>query len=91
MYAWVHEEIVSGRKLTEIINEEHENVKYKPGYKLPHNVIATSDLCSCSKDADILVFVLPSKFLGGVLERMKGVIRPSACAISLMKGNSLLI
>ena len=25
---WVYEEMVDGRKLTEIINEKHENVKY---------------------------------------------------------------
>ena len=24
---WVHEEMVDGRKLTEIINQDHENVK----------------------------------------------------------------
>lgn len=24
---WVHEELIQGRKLTEIINEQHENVK----------------------------------------------------------------
>lgn len=24
---WVHEEMIEGRKLTEIINESHENVK----------------------------------------------------------------
>jgi glycerol-3-phosphate dehydrogenase (NAD+) len=28
---WVFEEIVNGRKLTEIINTEHENTKYMPG------------------------------------------------------------
>ncbi|CAG9533314.1 unnamed protein product [Cercopithifilaria johnstoni] len=28
---WVHEEIVNGIKLTEIINTEHENVRYLPG------------------------------------------------------------
>ena len=27
---WVFEEMVEGRKLTEIINETHENVKYLP-------------------------------------------------------------
>lgn len=36
---WVYEEEVGGRKLTEIINTEHENVKYLPGYKLPSNVV----------------------------------------------------
>nr|XP_061789298.1 glycerol-3-phosphate dehydrogenase 1-like protein isoform X2 [Nerophis lumbriciformis] len=35
---WVFEENVNGRKLTDIINTEHENVRYLPGYKLPDNV-----------------------------------------------------
>ncbi|KAM9164331.1 glycerol-3-phosphate dehydrogenase 1-like protein isoform 2-T2 [Pangshura tecta] len=35
---WVFEEDINGRKLTDIINNEHENVKYLPGYKLPENV-----------------------------------------------------
>ena len=30
---WVFEEEVEGRKLTEIINTDHENVKYLPGIK----------------------------------------------------------
>lgn len=36
---YVYEEMIEGRKLTEIINEEHENVKYLPGHKLPENVV----------------------------------------------------
>lgn len=36
---WVYEEVIDGRKLTEIINTEHENVKYLPGHKLPSNVV----------------------------------------------------
>lgn len=36
---WVFEENINGRKLTDIINNEHENVKYLPGYKLPDNVV----------------------------------------------------
>ncbi|XP_075560655.1 glycerol-3-phosphate dehydrogenase 1-like protein isoform X1 [Pelecanus crispus] len=35
---WVFEENINGKKLTDIINNEHENVKYLPGYKLPDNV-----------------------------------------------------
>lgn len=38
---WVFEEMVDGRKLTEIINTDHENVKYLPGHKLPPNVVST--------------------------------------------------
>ena len=41
---WVFEEEVDGRKLSEIINERHENVKYLPGVKLPENIIACPDL-----------------------------------------------
>lgn len=36
---WVFEETVNGRKLSEIINTDHENVKYLPGHKLPPNVV----------------------------------------------------
>lgn len=36
---WVYEEMIEGKKLTEIINETHENVKYLPGHKLPPNVV----------------------------------------------------
>lgn len=39
---WVFEELIDGRKLTEIINETHENVKYLPKHKLPANVVSYS-------------------------------------------------
>lgn len=38
---YVYEEMVDGRKLTEIINQDHENVKYLPGHKLPANVVSS--------------------------------------------------
>lgn len=37
---WVFEEIVEGRKLTEIINQTHENVKYLKGFTIPDNVVS---------------------------------------------------
>ena len=39
---YVYEEMVDGRKLSEIINQDHENVKYLPGFKLPENVVSTT-------------------------------------------------
>lgn len=42
---YVYEEVINGKKLTEIINETHENVKYLPGHKLPENVVST--ICHC--------------------------------------------
>ena len=37
---WVYEEMVDGKKLTEIINEKHENVKYLKGFTIPDNVVS---------------------------------------------------
>lgn len=37
---WVFEEMFEGRKLTEIINTEHENKKYLPGFRLPESIVA---------------------------------------------------
>jgi glycerol-3-phosphate dehydrogenase (NAD+) len=38
---YVYEEMIDGKKLTEIINTTHENVKYLPGHKLPENIVST--------------------------------------------------
>ena len=37
---WVFEELVDGKKLTEIINEQHENIKYLKGFTIPDNVVS---------------------------------------------------
>ncbi|XP_063076514.1 glycerol-3-phosphate dehydrogenase 1a [Engraulis encrasicolus] len=83
---WVFEEMVDGRKLTEIINTDHENVKYLPGRKLPENVLAVPDLVEAAKDADILIFVIPHQFIGRACETMKGKIKKDALGLSLIKG-----
>lgn len=84
---WVFEEMVEGKKLTEIINETHENVKYLPGYKLPENVVAVPDLAQSVDGSDILIFCVPHQFLGGMLDTIKKQGLPSgAIALSLIKG-----
>lgn len=83
---WVFEEMVNGRKLTEIINQEHENVKYLKGFKIPNNVIACPDASETVKDADILVFVIPHQFIRKVCGSIKTAIKPGAYGISLIKG-----
>ncbi|ELR14869.1 glycerol-3-phosphate dehydrogenase protein, putative [Acanthamoeba castellanii str. Neff] len=82
---WVFEELVQGRKLTDIINTQHENVKYLPGIKLPANVVAEPDLLETVKDAHLLVWVLPHQFVGFTCKKVLGHIRPDAKAISLIK------
>jgi glycerol-3-phosphate dehydrogenase (NAD+) len=51
---YVYEEIINGRKLTEIINTDHENVKYLPGHKIPANVVSSALLQSNNISADCL-------------------------------------
>ncbi|KAL6325430.1 hypothetical protein AAG906_023275 [Vitis piasezkii] len=84
---WVYEEILpSGEKLSEVINQNNENVKYLPGIKLGKNVVADPDLEHAVKDATMLVFVTPHQFMEGICKRLVGKIRGDVEAISLIKG-----
>ncbi|XP_069472736.1 glycerol-3-phosphate dehydrogenase [NAD(+)], cytoplasmic-like isoform X2 [Ambystoma mexicanum] len=83
---WVFEELINGRKLTDIINEDHENVKYLPGHKLPKNVVAVPDVVEAAASADILVFVLPHQFIGRICAQLVGHVKGGAFGISLIKG-----
>uniref|UniRef100_A0AAQ5X352 Glycerol-3-phosphate dehydrogenase [NAD(+)] n=1 Tax=Amphiprion ocellaris TaxID=80972 RepID=A0AAQ5X352_AMPOC len=83
---WVYEEMINGRKLTEIINTEHENVKYLPGHKLPKNVVAVPDITDAMKGAKILIFVIPHQFISKLCDQMKPHITEGTIGISLIKG-----
>ncbi|XP_044258003.1 glycerol-3-phosphate dehydrogenase [NAD(+)], cytoplasmic isoform X2 [Tribolium madens] len=83
---YVYEEMINGKKLTEIINETHENVKYLPGHKLPPNVVAVPDVVEAAKEADILIFVVPHQFIRTLCSTLLGKIKPTAIALSLIKG-----
>jgi glycerol-3-phosphate dehydrogenase (NAD+) len=78
--------LLQGRKLTDIINEDHENTKYMPGIKLPRNVVADPDVVSATKGANILIFVLPHQFLGGLCAKIRGNTARDCIAVSLIKG-----
>ncbi|EFO27767.1 glycerol-3-phosphate dehydrogenase [Loa loa] len=83
---WVHEEMVNGKKLTEIINTQHENVKYLPGKELSSNVVAVDDLVAACTNSDILIFVIPHQFVESICNQLKGHLKEGALAISLIKG-----
>ena len=87
---WVYEEEIESagerRKLTDIINSKHENVKYLPQIQLPNNVIAVPDIEEACRDATLLIFVLPHQFLPPLLSKIKNVVHPSCRGISLIKG-----
>ncbi|KAI5188057.1 glycerol-3-phosphate dehydrogenase (NAD+) [Nematocida homosporus] len=83
---WVFEEMVAGKELTRIINEDHENVKYLPGIKLPMNVVAVPEIEKVVEGADVLVFVMPHEFLNKCLDKIVGVVKPGAIGVTLIKG-----
>ncbi|CAI9752612.1 unnamed protein product [Fraxinus pennsylvanica] len=84
---WVFEETLpTGEKLSEVINQTNENVKYLPGIKLGENVVADPDLENAVRDANMLVFVTPHQFMEGICRKLVGKIREDAEAISLIKG-----
>ncbi|GCC21042.1 hypothetical protein chiPu_0000198 [Chiloscyllium punctatum] len=83
---WVFEELVNGRKLTEILNQEHENVKYLPGYKLPENVVAIPDVKEAVRGADLLIFVVPHQFIRKLCDEIVDQVPQKALGISLIKG-----
>ncbi|OJJ07249.1 hypothetical protein ASPVEDRAFT_46600 [Aspergillus versicolor CBS 583.65] len=74
------------QKLTKVINETHENVKYLPGISLPENLVATPDVTAAVKDASLLIFNLPHQFIGKTLDGIKGHHLPYARGISCIKG-----
>jgi len=88
---WVYEEEIerpdgSIRPLSDIINDEHENVKYLPNVKLPQNIVAVTDVCEACEGATLVIFVLPHQFLPGIIDKIKHVIHPSSRGVSLIKG-----
>jgi len=83
---YVYEEMVNGRKLSEIINTEHENIKYLPGHILPSNVLAEPDLLKAAEGADMLMFIIPHQFLRRICSQLVGQVKQSAFAVSLCKG-----
>lgn len=83
---WVHQEVIDGEKLTDIINTKHQNVKYLPDVTLPTNLVAIPNIVDVAHDADLLVFNLPHQFLPKVCEMLKGHLKPKARAISCLKG-----
>ncbi|RZC60084.1 hypothetical protein C5167_021844 [Papaver somniferum] len=78
----------NGEKLTDIINITKENIKYLPGIKLGHNVVADPDLEHAVEDANMLVFVTPHQFIEGICKRLVGKIKGDVEAINncMIKG-----
>eukprot|EP01069_Polyplicarium_translucidae_P003098 Polyplicarium_translucidae@DN2212_c0_g1_i4.p1 len=83
---WVFDEEFEGKMISKSINEDHQNPKYLPGYKLPSNVRAVTDAVEAIEHADLIVFVLPHQFVVPLCQRLASHVKSHAKAISLVKG-----
>ena len=83
---YVHEEMIDGKPLTEIINETNENVKYLKGAKFTPNVVADPDLKSALTGATMVCFCLPHQFLKPMVPAIKAAAAPGVKCLSAIKG-----
>jgi len=83
---YVHEEMIDGKPLTQIINETNENVKYLKGAKFTPNVVADPDIESALKGATMVCFCLPHQFLKPMVPKIKASVAPGCKYLSAIKG-----
>merc|ERR1719183_624283 len=83
---YVHEEMIDGKPLTEIINETNENVKYLKGAKFTPNVVADPNIESAVAGATMVCFCLPHQFLKPMMPKIKAAAAPGVKCLSAIKG-----
>ncbi|OIR57953.1 MAG: glycerol-3-phosphate dehydrogenase [Amphiamblys sp. WSBS2006] len=83
---WAKAEVVDGEEIAHGINTGKRNKKYLPGVQLPENIHCTSSLQKAIKDADILIFAVPTKYLGQICADAAQYATNPAVALSLSKG-----
>ena len=72
---------------------DRDNARYLPGFRLPGSICPTHDLAQALADADVVLSVVPSRFLRAVLKQAAPLIPAGTSIVSATKGieeNSLL-
>lgn len=69
----------------ETLRREGEHKKLLPGVKLPCELKLTSDI-SQAKNADVVVFAVPSSAVKQTAVRLKGIVKPTQLILNLAKG-----
>lgn len=58
------------QEVVDSINNEHENKKFLPGYKLSEKINASSNLEEVAKNKDFLIFASPSLYLASTVKKI---------------------
>lgn len=67
------------------INNDHRNPLFRPEFKLPHCITATTDI-GILKDAEVVIFALPTQTLFSFCQTIKDIIPPHVPVILTSKG-----
>ncbi len=73
-------------ELADEINLHHSNERYLPGYRLHHELRATSNLAEAVEQADVIVMGVPSQGFRSALEQVAVHLRAWVPVLSLTKG-----
>ena len=68
------------------INSERANPRYLPGILLPDNVRAGADIADCVRDADCVVFALPSDAIRATARSVAAYLSRDTLIVSASKG-----
>ncbi len=55
------------------VNNEHENKRYLPGYKLSENLIVSNDIIEVASNKEFLIIASPSLFLASTIRKITSV------------------
>jgi len=74
------------RRQLEQIEQNRENKKFLPGYKLPEELVFEADDARIMDGADLLVSAVPCQFMRGIWNRLKDYVPQSIPIVSVAKG-----
>ena len=55
------------------VNNEHENKRYLPGYKLSENLTVSNDIIEVAEDKEFIIVASPSLYLADTIKKIANV------------------
>lgn len=69
-----------------ILNTKRENPKFLPGVKIPQTISFNADIKKAVDGAYIIILAVPSQYMRGVLQKLKGTSLSGVIVLSVTKG-----
>jgi glycerol-3-phosphate dehydrogenase (NAD(P)+) len=70
----------------EAMTRDRENKRFLPGFPLPPAVSVSNNAAEVTAGADVVILAVPSKYLRGVLDRIRSDLPAAAVTVSVVKG-----